>query len=112
LVRPAISSPITELCQDAHTDKAEKSPPSNLIPSEFAAMGKKRLEELVTMQTELLENLQQLNQSRFDRIKSEAILASEYATKLTAVHSVPETASIFQEWANRRMEQTVGYPRA
>ncbi len=48
--------------------------------------------------------LQQLNQNWFDRMKSEVTLASEFAAKLTGVHSIPETANIFQEWASRRME--------
>jgi hypothetical protein len=67
-------------------------------------MGRKSFKKLVTTQTEFLENLQRLNQNWFDRMKSEATLAFEFAAKLAGVHSIPETANIFQEWTSRRME--------
>jgi hypothetical protein len=89
---------------ESTTAKAEKSSPSNLIPPEIAAMGKKRLGDLSATQNELLEKLQDVNRSWFDRIQSEASLASEFVTKLTAARSIPETATIYQEWARRRME--------
>jgi hypothetical protein len=54
------------------------------------------------------ENLQRLNQNWFDRMKSEAPLAFEFAAKLAGVHSIPETANIFQEWTSRRMETAAG----
>lgn len=38
---------------ESHTEQAEKSLLSNLIPPEFAVMGKQRLEELAAMQTEI-----------------------------------------------------------
>ena len=82
------------MTQTTQADRATK-PPSNMIPPELAAMGKKRLEEFVAMQTEQLEKLQEMNQSWFDRMQSEAALASEFTTKLTAV---------YQEWATRHME--------
>ena len=37
-------------------------------------------------------------------MQSEAALASELATKLTAVRSIPEVATAYQEWATRHME--------
>ena len=80
---------------------------SHLIPPEFAAMGKKRLEELVAMQTGLLEKLQEVNRDWFDRMQSEAALASEFTAKLTAARSIPETATVYQEWGSRRMEMAV-----
>jgi Phasin protein len=94
---------------EPHTNKAEKLLPPNLIPSdlippEFAAMGKKRFEEFVAMQKELVGKLQQMNRNWFDRMQSDATLASEFATELTAVRSIPETATVYQKWAARRME--------
>lgn len=47
--------------KESQTDKTQKSSLPNLIPPEFTAMGKKRLEELVGMQAELLEALQEMN---------------------------------------------------
>jgi hypothetical protein len=88
---------------ESQTNKA-KEPPSNLIPPEFAAMGKKRLEELVAIQTEQLEKLQEVSRNWFDRIQSEAKLASEFTAKLTAARSIPEVATAYQEWAQRHME--------
>ena len=94
---------------EPHTDKAEKVlPPNlippNLIPPEFAAMGKKRFEDFVAMQSELVEKLQQMNRNWLDRMQSDATLVSEFATELTAARSIPETATVSQKWAARRME--------
>ena len=90
--------------KEAQTDKTQKSPLPNLISPEFTAMGKKRLEELVGMQAELLEALQEMNRNWFDRMQWEATLASEFATKLTQARSIPETATACQEWATKRTE--------
>jgi hypothetical protein len=90
----------------SNAGKTEKSSPSNLNPSEFAAMGKKRLEELIAMQTELFEKLQEMNRSWIERMQSEAALTSEFATRLTAARSIPETATVCQDWAKRRMEMS------
>jgi hypothetical protein len=90
----------------SNAGKAEKSSPSNLTPSEFASMGKKRLEELIAMQTELFEKLQEMNRNWIERMQSEAALASEFATRLTAARSIPETTTVCQDWAKRRMEMS------
>jgi hypothetical protein len=76
----------------------------NPIPTEFAAIGKKRIDELVAAQTEQFEKLRDISRNWLDRIQSETRLASELATKLTAVRSVPEVATAYQEWATRHME--------
>jgi hypothetical protein len=90
--------------EDSHTDRAEKSSPPNLILPEFATMGKKRIEELVKVQTELFEKVQEANQSWLDRMQTEASLASEFGAKLTAARSIPETVTACQEWTSRRTE--------
>lgn len=92
------------MAQDAHTDRTEKSSPFDFITPEFAAMGRKRFEELAKMQTELFEKLQEANRSWLERMQTEASLASEFSTKLTGARSIPETATACQEWASRRME--------
>ena len=90
---------------ETQPDKAEQSGTPDLIPPEFAQMGKKRLDELVAAQTEQFEKLREISRNWFDRMQSEAALASELATKLTAARSVPEIATAYQEWAARHMEK-------
>ena len=90
---------------ETHADKAEQSGTPNLIPPEVAAMGKKRLDELVEAQTQQLAKLQEISQNWFERMQSETALASELATKLTAARSIPEVAAAYQEWATRHMER-------
>jgi Phasin protein len=90
--------------QESKTGRAEKSSPPNLMPPELIAMGKKRIEELAEMQTELLEKLQEANRSWLERMQTESRLASEFSAKLTGARSIPETATVCQEWASRRME--------
>jgi cell division septum initiation protein DivIVA len=89
--------------KETQADKAKEST-TNLILPEIAAMGKKRLEEFATIQTEQLDKLQEMNRSWFERVQSEATLASEFAAKLTAARSIPEVATAYQEWATQHME--------
>jgi hypothetical protein len=88
----------------SHTERTEIPPSSNLIPTEFVETGKKRVEEFVNTQTELLEKLQEMNGQWFNRAQSEANLASELASKLTAARSIPDAMTAYQEWTSRRFE--------
>lgn len=90
---------------------AQQSLPPNLIPAEFVAMGKKRIAELVDLQAELLETLQEANRNWFSRLQSEAKLASELVTRVTAARSIPETAAAFQGWTNRHIEMATADAR-
>jgi Phasin protein len=85
-------------------EKAEQTAEPNPVPPEFAAIGKKRLDELVAAQTQQFEKLRDISRNWFDRMQFEATLASELAARLTAVRSVPEVATAYQEWATRHME--------
>ena len=89
--------------QESYSDRAEKLPP-NLLSPEIATMGKQCIEELVNVQTELLERLQETNLHWLERVQSEAALASKYATKLTATRSVSEAMTTCQEWTSRQIE--------
>ncbi len=82
----------------------EKSLSPNPMPTEFAEMGKKRVEEFVNAQTELVQKLQEMNRQWFDRAQSEANLASELASKLTAARSIPDAMAAYQQWTSRRFE--------
>ena len=90
--------------KESHTERTGKASAINLIPTEFAEMGKKRIEEFVNMQTVLLNELQETNRQWFDRAQSEANVASEFASKLTAARSIPEAMATCQEWTSRRFE--------
>jgi hypothetical protein len=89
--------------KESYTDR-EKSLLPNLISLEFATMGKKRIEDFVNMQTELFENLQEANRHWLERVQSEATLASEFATKLTATRSISDAMTTCQEWISRQIE--------
>ncbi len=86
------------------TERTEKSSLLNLMPADVAAIGKKRLDELIAMQAEQLEKLQEVNRNWFDRIEAEATLMSEFAAKMTAARALPEVAAACQEWTSRHME--------
>jgi hypothetical protein len=90
--------------KEGRSEGAEKASPFNMMPTEFAAMGTKRLEDFVKAQTELFENLQQSNKQWFERMQSEANLASEFASKLASAPSVPEAMTTYQECCRRRLE--------
>jgi hypothetical protein len=85
------------------TANVDKTSPSSAIPLELVVIGNKRFKELAATQKELLEKVQEVNRSWFDRMQSEANLASEFAAKLTAARSIPETTTVYQEWTSRCM---------
>jgi hypothetical protein len=76
----------------------------NVMPAEFAAMTKKRIEDFVNAQSELLDKFQETNREWLDRLQSEATLASEFASKLTAARSIPDAMTACQDWTSRRFE--------
>lgn len=84
--------------------RTEKPSSLNLALPLVSAMGKKRFEELAKIQSDLLEEVREANQNWLDRMQSEATLASEFSSKLTASHSIADAAAACQEWAKRRME--------
>ena len=84
--------------------QTEKSPLFNLAPEEFASLGKKQLEGFAHAQSELLEKFEESRRQWMDRMQSEATMASEFASKLTSVRSIPDAMTIYQDWAHRRLE--------
>ena len=85
--------------QESYIDRAE-----TLLSPEVVTMGKQCIEEFFNVQTELLERLQETNQHWLERVQSEVALASKFAAKLTAAHSVPEAMTTCQEWTGRHIE--------
>ncbi len=90
--------------KESHTERANNPPFAALDPAAFAMLGKKRIEDFANTQTELLDKLQETNRQWLDRMQSEANLASEFGTKLTAARSIPDAMTACQEWASRRFE--------
>ena len=78
----------------------QKPSSSTPIAAELVAIGKKRVEECIHAQTELLGRLQEKNQQWLDRLQQEANLASEFASKLTAARSIPDAMTACQEWTS------------
>jgi hypothetical protein len=93
------------MVKEAQSERAETSALPNMMPAEFAAMGKKRVEEFTKAQSELLGKLQETNRQWIERIQSEAQLASEFATKLAAARSIPDALTVCQEWMSQRFER-------
>ena len=84
--------------------QTEKSQLFNIAPEQFAAIGKKQLEGFASAQSELLEKFEQSRRQWMERVQSEASMASEFASKLTAARSIPDAMTIYQDWAHRRLE--------
>jgi len=85
---------------EVHSERTKQFP----VPTEFAAMVKKRMEGLANAQSELLSELQETNRQWVERMQSEANLASEFHSKLTAARSIPDAMTACQEWTSRRFE--------
>jgi hypothetical protein len=81
-----------------------KSTLPNANPAELAQMGKKQVDAMIDVQKEFINAIEEVNREWAARVKAEQDLATEFAGKLTAARSIPETAGISQEWMSRRME--------
>jgi hypothetical protein len=89
---------------NGRNDETRVLPGADYVPAELAEFGKKRIAAMVELQKEFLETIEAMNQAWFERAKTEANLASELVTKLTAARSVPETANAYQECMTKRMD--------
>jgi hypothetical protein len=96
------------MVKDPNLNRAENVSQPDSMPAELNAIRKKQIEGLVAMQTELIKRFQEANQSWFERVQSEANLASDLAVKLTEARSIPETTTAFQEWTSRHNEMAAG----
>ena len=92
--------------REYHTEQAESATPFSLTPSNLITMGKKHINEYVKAQSELLDRFQDANRSWLDHLQSEADLSAEFASKMTAVRSIPDAATLLLEWSGRHMEMT------
>ncbi len=90
--------------RESHSERLDKSSPVRLTPTELAAIGKRRLEELFRAHAELVEKLEASNRQWFDRAESEANLASEFTSTLTAARSIPDALAACAQWGSRRFE--------
>jgi hypothetical protein len=86
----------------AAKDARAPTEPSDPMPNP-TDMARKQMDAMADVQKEFLKNLEQANQLWAARVKAETELAGEYVSKLSAARSLPETTTIFQEWATRRM---------
>ncbi len=84
--------------------QTDKPFPFSFDSGEFAALGKKRFEAFVNAQTELLDEIQEANRHWMDRFQSEADLASEYASKLSATRTIPDAMAVSRDWAARYLQ--------
>lgn len=93
--------------RESYSQRTEKSAsPNLLIFPEMAEMGKKRIENFVDAQRELMSQVQEANRRWLDRAQSEARIASDFANKVMGARSIPEAMTAYQEWANRQLEMT------
>ena len=93
--------------RESYAERTEGLAAPNLMMfPEMAEMGKKRVEDFVDAQRELLNKLQETNRPWFDRVQSEAKITSDCASKVIAARSIPEAMTAWQEWANRQLEMT------
>jgi hypothetical protein len=93
--------------KEGYAPRAERAvSPNFLVFPEMAEMGKMRVENFVDAQRELLNQLQETNRQWFDRMQSEARVASDFANKVMGARSIPDAMTAYQEWANRQLEMT------
>lgn len=82
----------------------EQGLPSTDLAAELAAIGQQRFEDFVSAQAELMGQLREINELWLHRLRSEADLASQFASKLSEARSIPEAMSASNEWTTRRLQ--------
>lgn len=86
------------------TSKSTSAGSAKPEPIPIFEFGKEQTEAMLNVQKELLDSYEQASRAWLARVKSEADLWSELATRLTATRSVPEAVEAYQAWIARRME--------
>ena len=62
------------------------------------------MEEFAKAQSDLLSAMLDANRRWFDRMQSEAKLASDFTRNVTSCRSIPDAVAACQEWTGRRLE--------
>jgi Phasin protein len=88
-------------------EESKELPIANFIPTEFVELGKKRVEVLMKLQTDLIDAIQEINQAWLARARTEATLNTELVSKLSSARTVPEQADAYQQAVGKRMEMLV-----
>jgi hypothetical protein len=65
----------------------------------------KQFEAFTQAQSELTKKATEINRYWADRGQSEASLASEFASKLVAAHSISDALTAWQEWSSQRVQR-------
>ncbi len=89
---------------ETYSARTENPPPFGLTLPGLAALGQKRVEEFARAQADLLTTMKDAHRRWFDRMESEARLASEFTRKVTSCRSIPDAVTACQEWTGRRLE--------
>lgn len=69
-----------------------------------APEGKQPSEDLAEAGSQILDRLQDANRVWLERLRQEAALTGELATKLTASRSLSESATVLQDWTAKHIE--------
>ena len=72
--------------------------------ADFSKFGEAQAEATLAMQKELIDTYEQISRAWMARLKSEADLWSELATKISGVRSVPDALGAYQECVAQRMQ--------
>jgi hypothetical protein len=84
-------------------EKSSVSATPDWFGEKLAAAGAKQTAALIEMQSRMFDVLQGWNRQCLARAQSEADLASDTAGKLMSARSIPETATAYREWLDRRI---------
>lgn len=86
---------------DTGTQREGQWSKPNVLSPEFSALGMEHLREFFKAQAEFIGAIGTLNEQWYDRMQSEAKLASEFALGLTAIRSIPDAMTAYQEWTTQ-----------
>jgi Phasin protein len=72
--------------------------------TDFAAISKKRMDDIARAQETLFTKFQDVNRRWLERWQAEASLLSDFGAKLTAARSLPEATAAYQELTTKQLQ--------
>lgn len=89
---------------------ATQSGPNASLSADFIRQfdqAHEQAKSIFAAQKELLDTLEEINEHWFARAKSEAEFTTAMANKIAAARSMPDMATLYQDWFGQRMQRCV-----
>jgi predicted phage tail protein len=92
------------MAQKAGHSDTPASTAAKQVQTELSKLGETQTEAMLAMQKDLLDTYEQISGAWLERVKAEADLWSELASKISAVRSLPDALNAYQQGVAQRVQ--------